>query len=144
MDAPSCIFTLILFQTSPQAIVLLMQTVSTVPQFSHLSNLLFLLRFHILLPLKKLVLKGLICWVVGVTPQNRGVSLTTRQPTEYSWMSGNPTPLMKIGQSLLCTGSSTLNTTCPKQFTMTTLGPHSSKIATWAHASILTIYISTI
>ena len=23
--------------------------------------------------------------------------LTTRQPAEYSWMSGNPTPLMKIG-----------------------------------------------
>ena len=29
------------------------------------------------------------------------------QPAEYSWMSGNPTPLTKIGQSLLCTGSST-------------------------------------
>ena len=26
-----------------------------------------------------------------------GGSLTTRQPTKYSWMSGNPTPLMKIG-----------------------------------------------
>ena len=36
-----------------------------------------------------------------------GCPLTTRQPAEYSWMSGNPTPLMKIGQSLLCTGSST-------------------------------------
>ena len=36
-----------------------------------------------------------------------GCSLTTRQPTEYPWMSGNPTPLMKFGQSLLCTGSST-------------------------------------
>ena len=41
-----------------------------------------------------------------------GVPLTTRQPTEYSWMSGNPTPLMKIGQSLLCTGSSTQDTIC--------------------------------
>ena len=27
--------------------------------------------------------------------QNWGVSLTTRQPVEYSWMSGNPTPLTK-------------------------------------------------
>ena len=33
----------------------------------------------------------------NVTPQNRGVLLTTRQPTEYSWISGNPTPVMKIG-----------------------------------------------
>ena len=36
--------------------------------------------------------------------------LTTRQPAEYSWMLGNPTPLMKIGQSLLCTGNSTQGT----------------------------------
>ena len=43
-----------------------------------------------------------------------GGPLTTRQPAEYSWMSGNPTPLTKIGQSLLCTGSSTQGTTCPK------------------------------
>ena len=35
-----------------------------------------------------------------------GGPLTTRQPAKYSWMSGNPTPLTKIGQSLLCTGSS--------------------------------------
>ena len=34
-----------------------------------------------------------------------GCPLTTRQLAEYSWMSGNPTPLTKIGQSLLCTGS---------------------------------------
>ena len=26
-----------------------------------------------------------------------GVPLTTRQPVEYSWMSGYPTPLTKIG-----------------------------------------------
>ena len=39
-----------------------------------------------------------------------GSPLTTRQPAEYSWMSGNPTPLIKIGQSLLCTGSSTQGT----------------------------------
>ena len=42
-----------------------------------------------------------------------GGPLTTRQPAEYSCMSGDPIPLMKIGQSLLCTGSSTQNTTCP-------------------------------
>ena len=52
-----------------------------------------------------------------------GVPLTTRQPSEYSWMSSNATPqyrvpfsgthdLMKIGQSHLCMGSSTKNTTC--------------------------------
>ena len=44
---------------------------------------------------------------ISVTPQIRGVSLTTRQPAKYSWMSGNPTPLTKIGQNLLCTESST-------------------------------------
>ena len=36
-----------------------------------------------------------------------GGPLTTRQPAEYKWTSGYPTPLQKIGQSLLCTGSST-------------------------------------
>ena len=35
------------------------------------------------------------------------VALTTHQPAEYSWMSGNPTPLSKIEQNLLCTESST-------------------------------------
>ena len=48
-----------------------------------------------------------------------GGSLTTRQPEEYKWMSGYPTPLQKIRQSRLCTGSSTqiqhLQETCPKQ-----------------------------
>ena len=48
-----------------------------------------------------------------------GGPLTTRQPAEYKWMSVYPTPLQKIGQSLLCTGSSTqlkrLYETCPKQ-----------------------------
>ena len=39
-----------------------------------------------------------------------GGPLTTRQPVEYKWMSGYPTPFQKIGQSLLCTGSSTLST----------------------------------
>ena len=52
-----------------------------------------------------------------------GVPLTTRQPSKYSWMSSNLTPqhrvpffgthdLTKIGQSLICMGSSTQNTTC--------------------------------
>ena len=36
-----------------------------------------------------------------------GGPLTTRQPAEYMWMSGYPTPPQKIEQSLLCTGSST-------------------------------------
>ena len=36
-----------------------------------------------------------------------GGPLTTRQPAEHKWMSGYQTPLQKIGQSLLCTGSST-------------------------------------
>ena len=44
--------------------------------------------------------------------------LTTRQPAEYKWMSGYPTPLQIIGQSLLYVGSSTqihyLHETCPK------------------------------
>ena len=50
-----------------------------------------------------------------VTPQNRGCPLTTRQPTEYSWMSGYLTPLIKIGQGLLCMGSSTQGTNLSQQ-----------------------------
>ena len=51
-----------------------------------------------------------------------GGPLTTSQPVEYKWMSGYSMPLQKIGQSLLCTGSSTQIQnlyksafTCPKQ-----------------------------
>ena len=74
-----------------------------------------------------------------------GCPLTTCQPAEYSWMSGNPTPLIKIGQSLLCTRSSTQGTKPVPTITMTTQGPHASKImATWAPASILTKYINYI
>ena len=80
----------------------------------------------------------------SVTPQFPGGSLTTRQPAEYSWMSSNTTPLTKIGQSLLCMGSSTQSITCPNILQR----PHKVhvrvKMATWAHASILTKYISTI
>ena len=77
-----------------------------------------------------------------------GGPLTTRQPVENSWMSGNPTPLMKIGQSLLYTGSSTQGTTCPNHMAT---GPNilqrphrvhirikMIKMATWAHVLILT------
>ena len=82
-----------------------------------------------------------------------GGPLTTRQLAEYSWMSGNPTPLMKIEQSLLCTWNSTQNTTCPNH--MATCHnilqrPHwvhirikMSKMATGAYALILTKYIPT-
>ena len=68
--------------------------------------------------------------------------LTTRQPAEDLWMSDKPTPhhrvpfsgthdLTKIGQSLLCTESSTQNITCTKKKlgnmtqynTITPLGP---------------------
>ena len=57
---------------------------------------------------------------------------------------GYPETTHENWQSLLCTGSSTRNTTCLNHFPTTTPGPHASKMATWAHASILTKYISTI
>ena len=54
---------------------------------------------------------------------NLGVPLTTRQPMEFLWISSDPIPhccvpfieihiFKKIGQSLLCSGSSTQHTTC--------------------------------
>ena len=57
----------------------------------------------------------------GCDAPNPGCPLTTRQPAEYKWALGNPTPtciqykwvsgyptpLHKIRKSLLCTGSST-------------------------------------
>ena len=56
-----------------------------------------------------------------------GGPLTTCQPAEYKWTSGYPTPLQKIGQSLLCTGSSTqmkhLHETCPKQSNICNIYP---------------------
>ena len=45
--------------------------------------------------------------VSGCDALKPGGPLTTRQLVEYKWTSGYPTPLQKIGQSLLCTGSST-------------------------------------
>ena len=72
-------------------------------------------------------------------PKPEGL-LTTRQLAEYKWMSGYPTPLLKIGQSLLCTGNSTqiqnMYTpafTCPKQSNICNI----SNTATWAHKLIL-------
>ena len=65
---------------------------------------------------KLLIKKYNLYWCDAPKP---GGPLTTRQPAKYKWMSGYPTPLQKIGQSLLCTGSSTqirhLYETCPKQ-----------------------------
>ena len=73
-----------------------------------------------------------------------GGPLTTRQLAEYKWMSGYPTPLQKIGQSLLCTGSSiqiqnmyTPAFTCPKQSNICNIYPNMSKNAYWAHKPIL-------
>ena len=69
-----------------------------------------------------------------------GGPLTTRQPAEYKWMSGYPTPLQKIGQSLVCTGSSTqmnhLHETCPKQSNIVTMIQIWIKTASWAHTTI--------
>ena len=66
--------------------------------------------------------------------------MTTHQPAEYKWMSGYPTPLQKIGQSLLCTGSSTqinhLHETCPKQSNIITMIQIWIKMASWAHTTI--------
>ena len=67
--------------------------------------------------------------------QNRGVSLTIRQPGEYSWMSGNPTPLMKIGQSPLYGelypkyNMSQSHGNLSQCFTKTTLGPYTIKMS---------------
>ena len=69
-----------------------------------------------------------------------GGPLTTRQPAEYKWRSGYPTPLQKIEQSLLCKGSSTQiqylhilsQTVQYMQFT--------SNTATWAHKQYSNIH----
>ena len=69
-----------------------------------------------------------------------GGPLTTRQPTEYKWMSGYPTPLQKIGQSPLSMGSSTqlpdLQETFPKQSDVITMIQIWIKTASWAHTTI--------
>ena len=79
-----------------------------------------------------------------------GGPLTSRQPAEYKWMSGYPTPLQKIGQSLLCTGSSTqikyLHEVCPKQsniFNISNISKHMNNTATWAHERY-SVYMPTI
>ena len=61
--------------------------------------------------------------IVSVMPQNPGVLLTTRQPEKFLSFSGDSIPhclvpftgihiFTKIGQSLLCSRSSTHYTTC--------------------------------
>ena len=69
-----------------------------------------------------------------------GGPLTTRQPAEYKWMSGYPTPPQKIGQSLLSMGSSTriqyLHETCLKQSNIIIRIQLWIKTASWAHATI--------
>ena len=78
-----------------------------------------------------------------------GGPLTTRQPAEYKWMSGYPTPLQKIGQSLLCTGSSTqlqnlhiLSQTIQYMQYISNISNHMSYTAPWAHKQY-SIYIPT-
>ena len=65
MATPSCIFDPFAFQTSPQAVVFLLQMVSMALQFGHLSSMFILLCLHILEPVKELVFQGLIHWVAG-------------------------------------------------------------------------------
>ena len=75
-----------------------------------------------------------------------GGPLTTRQPAEYKWMSGYPTPLQKIGQSLLCKGSSTqlhhLHKPVPNSSIYAIYIQYMSNTATWAHKQY-SICIST-
>ena len=74
-----------------------------------------------------------------------GGPLKTRQPAEYSWMSGNPTPLTKNQAESPLYGELYPRYNLSQQLTMTTQGPHASKImATWAPASILIKYINYI
>ena len=85
------------------------------------------------------------CIRVCDAPKPEG-PLTTRQPAEYKWRSGYPTPLQKIGQSLLCTGSSTQihnlhilsQTVQYMQYTQVWI-----KTASWAHATISIKHIQT-
>ena len=73
---------------------------------------------HISIPPYHIPFTGIHSCIYCDAPKPGG-PLTTRQPAEYEWTSGYPTSLQKIGQSLLCTGSSTqlqnLHITCPKQ-----------------------------
>ena len=66
--------------------------------------------------------------------------LTTRQTAEYKWMSGYPTPLQKIGQSLPCIGSSTQLQNLhilSQTIQYMQYNPNMSKNASWAHKPIL-------
>ena len=76
MVTPSCIFDSFAFQTRPQAVVFLLQMVSTTLKFGHLSILFLLLYLYILTSSKELVFQGLIHWVAchgNKTRLSRGV-----------------------------------------------------------------------
>ena len=77
--------------------------------FSSLSSIsLFIaLSISMILVFPSLLLDPFACTNNCCDAPKPGGPLTTRQPAEFKWMSGYPTPLQKIGQSLLCTGSST-------------------------------------
>ena len=74
---------------------------------------------------------------LGCDAPKPGGPLTTRQPAEHKWMSGYPTPLQKIGQSLLCTGSYTqlqnLHILSQTIQYMQYISNHMSNTTTWAH-----------
>ena len=65
MVTPARIFDMFAFQTSPQAVVFMLQMVNTALQLGHMSGLFLLLCFHILAPAKKLVFQGFIRWIAG-------------------------------------------------------------------------------
>ena len=77
----------------------------------------------------------------GCDASKPGGPLTTRQPAEYKWMSGYPTPLQKIGQSLLCTGSSTQMKHLHILSQTVQYMQYISNTATWAHKQY-SIYIA--
>ena len=80
--------------------------------------------------------------VSGCDAPKPGGPLTTRQPAEYKWRSGYPTPLQKIGQSLLCTGSSTQIQTCIYLSQTVQYIQYMSNTATWTHKQY-SMYIPT-
>ena len=65
MATPSYIFDPFILSASAQVVVFLLQMISTVLQFVHMSGLFLLLRLHVLAPAKELVLEGRVRWVAG-------------------------------------------------------------------------------
>ena len=78
----------------------------------------------------------------GCDAPKPGGLLTSRQPAEYKWRSGYSTPLQKIGQSLLCTGSSIQIQTCIYLSQTVQYIQYMSNTATWAHKQY-SMYIPT-